>query len=388
MTDRTHGRPFLPIERTEAGALAAEIERAAASPVITALLEASASAAAVLDARRQVIAFNGAYLALAGFEDPAAVLGLRHGEALGCVHAKDSATGCGTTAACPSCGAALALLAVLHERGPAERRCALRAATNGAVVDREFTARVSPLEVDGARLVLLTLRDVTAEARRTMIERSFLHDLSNLASGLQSAAADLVPEGAPAPDALDDVRVLADELVQQIRVQKLLSRGEHARVDELVHRRLEVADAIALLRRTVVHHPAVAGRVVEWPQVPAGLSVRADVSVLHHVLMNMALNALEAVAPGARVRVAVAAGRDEVRLQVWNPGAIPPAVAPRIFQRYFSTKSEPGRGHGTWTMKHFGEELLGGRVSFETSEAAGTTFAIALPRSPGPDGRL
>lgn len=74
---------------------------------------------------------------------------------------------------------------------------------------------------------------------------------------------------------------------------------------------------------------------------------------------------------------------DLIRLRVWNAGAIPAAVQPRIFQRYFSTKSDSGRGHGTWAMKLFGEELLGGQVRFETSEASGTIFEIALPRAPG-----
>jgi signal transduction histidine kinase len=377
------GQGFLPPERAEPAELAAEIARAAASPIVTALLEAAEAAAAVLDRHRQVIAFNAAYLVATGLEDPQQALGLRPGEALDCVHPQGAGTGCGTTPACATCGAALAILSALEGK-PAERRCALRTSRDGVIIDREFRARAAPIALDGQPLLLLVLRDVTAEARRAMLERSFMHDLSNLVAGLQAAADDLTP--AASDTGAEDVRLLADQLVHEVRLQKLLAADDGAAAGRLARRAVEVCDAVALLRRALERHPSCAGRAVEWPRVPTGVRALADLTALHHVLSNMTLNALEAVPTGGRVRVEVVAEPARVRIRVWNPGAIPAAVAPRIFQRYFSTKGDPGRGHGTWTMKLFGEELLGGKVTFESSAAAGTTFEIALPAAPAEGG--
>jgi signal transduction histidine kinase len=373
----TESEGFLPATRTDSSTLAAEIVRAAESPIITALLEAAEAAAAVLDQHRQVIAFNTSYLGAAGVVAPQEVLGLRPGEALDCIHPQGVETGCGTTHACPTCGAALAILSALHGR-PAERRCALRILRDGAVIDREFRARAMPLALDGAPLLLLVLRDVSAEARRAMLERSFMHDLSNMVAGLQAAADDLTPgeDGGGA----QDVRILADQLAHEVRLQKLLAAEDPGRVERLQVRPVEVSDAFALLRRAIERHPSCEARAVDWPRIPTGLRVLGDLTALHHVLANMALNALEAVPAGGRIRAEAVAEPARVRLCVWNPGVIPAAVRPRIFQRYFSTKGEAGRGHGTWAMKLFGEELLGGEVRFETSEA-GTTFEIALPRA-------
>ncbi|MGD9188216.1 MAG: ATP-binding protein, partial [Desulfobacteraceae bacterium] len=64
---------------------------------------------------------------------------------------------------------------------------------------------------------------------------------------------------------------------------------------------------------------------------------------------------------------------------VWNSQPIAPSITRRIFQRNFSTKNESGRGLGTYSMKLIGEQLLGGRVYFETSKQAGTSFFIELP---------
>jgi PAS domain-containing protein len=74
---------FLPAERTTPTDLAAEIAHLARAPLVTALLEASGSAAFVLDGRRQVVAVNAEYPKLLGLEDPCSVLGLRPGEAAG-----------------------------------------------------------------------------------------------------------------------------------------------------------------------------------------------------------------------------------------------------------------------------------------------------------------
>ena len=57
------------------------------------------------------------------------------------------------------------------------------------------------------------------------------------------------------------------------------------------------------------------------------------------------------------------------------------AVAPRIFQRYFTTRNEDGRGQGTFVVKHFGEKVLRGRVGFTSTKDGGTTFQLSIPRT-------
>jgi sensor histidine kinase regulating citrate/malate metabolism len=54
-----------------------------------------------------------------------------------------------------------------------------------------------------------------------------------------------------------------------------------------------------------------------------------------------------------------------------------PEISNRLFQRNFSTKSEAGRGIGTYSMKLFGEKVLGGKVSFTSSEEDGTLFKFS-----------
>ena len=71
----------------------------------------------------------------------------------------------------------------------------------------------------------------------------------------------------------------------------------------------------------------------------------------------------------------------EVVFAVHNPAVIPEEVQLQIFQRSFSTKGQPGRGVGTYSMKLLGEQYLGGKVNFVSRPPQGTTFTLALPKA-------
>jgi hypothetical protein len=371
------GTRYLPAGRTEPTVLAAEIARAAASPVVTAVLEAAGSAAAVVDPRRQIVAVNSAYLQLLGIDQPEQALGLRPGEALACAHAQEGPDGCGTGPACASCGQAVAALIAGRTGHPADRTCYLARRWNGGEQHYEFQVRAAPIEIDGFRGLVVALTDVTQAARRAALHRTFLHDLANLATGLRSVASELKRPGEQ--DLVGELQLLCEELVREVELQRILAGGR-LRGYAPARRMVEVARALDVLRCATACHPACRGRRIEIEPPPPGAALVTDPTPLQHVLVNMAINALEATPAGGTVRVKVEDGPEAISFRVWNAGAIPAAVVPRIFQRHFTTKRGEGRGHGTHAMKLFGEVLLGGRVHFTTSAQEGTWFQLDLER--------
>jgi sensor histidine kinase regulating citrate/malate metabolism len=136
---------------------------------------------------------------------------------------------------------------------------------------------------------------------------------------------------------------------------------------------------IGELERWIEFHPSHQDQVLQVQNGAPGLLLQTDPVLLLRVLGNMLINAFEATASCRTIRLNVTAFSGQVNFGVWNADVISPAVAIRIFQRNFSTKSESGRGLGTYTMKLIGEELLGGRVYFESSTVNGTTFFLTLP---------
>jgi signal transduction histidine kinase len=93
----------------------------------------------------------------------------------------------------------------------------------------------------------------------------------------------------------------------------------------------------------------------------------------------MLINAFEATDTGRAVRFWLDCGKKDLTFCVWNHKPIPESMRGRIFQRNYTTKTGNGHGLGTYSMKFFGETLLGGEVSYESSETKGTVFRLVIP---------
>ncbi len=353
--------------------LVRQVEAASRSAVVAAVLEAADGAVIVLNSQRQIVAANerGALAA-----QPEPVLGLRVGEALGCVNAR-AAGDCGILPACLQCGALGAILRCHGEARSIEAECLLRTALPGGE-GLELNVRATPLEVEGHRLTAVSLRDVSAEKRRDALEQLFLHDVLNTVAGLRGWSARLRHGSVPAAAASERIDQLTAQLEREIRDHRTLvlaERGELVLEPAPVHAAELLADLAALFSS---HQAARERRLVVSP-APADLVLETDASILLRVLVNMVVNGLEASAPGGEVRIACSASREVARFQVHNAGVMPAAVQARIFQRSFSTKAARGRGLGTYGMKLLGERYLGGAVTFTSDADRGTLFTIVLP---------
>jgi len=132
------------------------------------------------------------------------------------------------------------------------------------------------------------------------------------------------------------------------------------------------------------------------PRLSAGnAAVMADPTYLHQVTMNLCTNAVQAMAHGGVLGIAVErrtlaeprvlprgslAAQDYVRLTVTDTGAgIPPAVLDRIFDPFFTTKSV-GEGTGLGlSLVHGIIADLGGAIDVSSTVGEGTRFDIWLP---------
>ncbi len=375
------GQKSLPAstERISGAELNQEIEKISCNPVLEGLLEAVHGLMAVLNEHRQILAINDTLLEMLGTKDLKNVLGLRLGETLHCIHAQTAPGGCGTSEFCPSCGAAIAQVTCLTQNHPNEQFCAIEIPGADGYGNLFFRVRASPLMLSGQRYILLFLQDVSREQRAALLEQTFLHDLRNTAMGL-SAGATLLADSITGPDnqiALD-VLQLADRLTREIDLQRYLA---HASINSFSYKPapLSVNKLFGELERSSQLHPAFKNRTLVFTPLLPDIAFQSDPTLLHRILCNMIINALEAVDEGGKVRVSAKLDTKRVRFAVWNEGCIPSHIALRIFQRNFSTKGTLGRGLGTYAMKLLGEKLLGGRVAFTSSSESGTCFTLDLP---------
>ncbi|HEX5042259.1 MAG TPA: ATP-binding protein [Candidatus Polarisedimenticolaceae bacterium] len=117
---------------------------------------------------------------------------------------------------------------------------------------------------------------------------------------------------------------------------------------------------------------------------PGELTLHADAGMLVQVLLNLAVNARDAMPRGGRLHVDTAErtqdGRRFALLQVQDEGTgIDPAIVPRIFDPFFTTK-EVGKGTGLGLATVFGvAQQHGGSVEVDGGFGRGATFRVLLP---------
>ncbi len=367
---------FASAERAADGLIAKEIRTVSENPLMSALLTSVHGLLAVLDEHRQIVAINDSFLMMLGVDDPRMELGLRPGEALGCMHADEEPAGCGTTSFCRTCGAAVAIVASLGKNAPVERTCALRARRDGRTVDIVLAVKSQPIEIDGSRFLLLFAQDITLEQQRAALERVFFHDINNMLGVLLQASEML------SANCSEEIRSLVQDvtrrLSREVEIQRSLSKSHGEQYRPLWHR-CGLRTLLESLERLVRHHPESKGKRIEISQGDPDMKITTDVAALSRILCNMVINALEATEEEGTVRVWTEPDGDHVSFCVWNVTEIPEDVRLRVFQRNFSTKAQSGRGLGTYSMKLLGEEILGGRVWFTSSEENGTTFRFEHP---------
>ncbi len=364
-------------QRTNDAKLASEIEIVSQSPVISGLLRSVSGLLAILDENRQIIAINDSFLKLLGIDDPEETLGLRPGEALQCVHANDEPAGCGTTKYCSTCGAAIAIVSSLGQSIPYERVCALSANRGGRPVDMAFLVRSQPIEIESKKFILLFLQDITRQEQRTAFERTFYHDINNMLNMLVQASELLIMD---VPSKLAaNIHQVAFRLVREVAIQRALSDDSvssyHPMWDEFPIDQI-YKELISLFES----HPSAKGKNINFPDVYQTVYIKTDICLLLRVLSNMVINALEATEKNGIIKAWPEHGDDWVSFCVWNSQTISQEISNRIFQRNFSTKGESGRGIGTYSMKLFGERILGGTVTFTSSEDDGTVFRYTQKR--------
>jgi len=107
--------------------------------------------------------------------------------------------------------------------------------------------------------------------------------------------------------------------------------------------------------------------------------IRAREDQLVQVLLNLGINALDAIEGRGQLVFSSSLEKGEAVIRVADTGAgIPPAARDRIFEPFFTTKpAGKGTGLGLFVTRAIVEELKG-RLAVEESDARGSVFVVRL----------
>ena len=143
-----------------------------------------------------------------------------------------------------------------------------------------------------------------------------------------------------------------------------------------------VVDGSTLLQRLIGSHIEMGLELTAEPTW-----VRVDRAQLLQVLMNLAINARDAMPDGGRLRIRTGRRDEHVLLSVSDTGTgISAEHLPHIFEPFFTTK-EPGQGTGLGLATVHGIVTQSqGRIGVESRPGAGAEFTVLFPAVSGPAG--
>ena len=224
------------------------------------------------------------------------------------------------------------------------------------------------------------LRDVQKMEAVGLLAGGVAHDFNNLLQAMlnhvevvRSRHADAAQMAATMTGLEADIR-RGSALTRQLL---LFARRETAKPERLDLNEV-IRSAATFLRRLVRANVTFSVEPSEEP-----LPLTADRGQIDQVLMNLVVNAADAMPGGGRLTIRSGSqGRERVWFSVDDTGSgIPVEVRERIFEPFFTTKTT-GKGtglglsvvHGIVTQHH-------GVVEFQDLPSGGTSFRVALPRA-------
>ena len=271
--------------------------------------------------------------------------------------------------------------------------------------ERTFEITASPFGKEGSKGTVIVIRDVTEEreAQRMQAQQERLaavgqmaggiaHDFNNILSVIMGYAEIALMKVEPESELGECLRTIisqgrrAARLVRQVLDFSRRSTSEPRPMDLLPF----LKETVKFLKSSIPENIELSLKAE-----PGTYTVNADPTQMQQVVMNLAVNARDAMPGGGKLEI----GLDKVELgeevRSWDPElapgryilvtvrdtgtGMPPEVLERAFDPFFTTK-EPGRGTGLGLSQVYGiVKQHKGHISIESEVGRGTSVSVYLP---------
>ena len=297
----------------------------------------------------------------------------------------------------------------LLKRGePVQELEVLTRTKNGDLRTVRYNAQ--QIDIGGTTCLISAVLDVTDRKRlESQLQQSqkleavgrlaggIAHDFNNMLAvilGQADLASQALVPGDPAHESIQEIRKAAERSAELTRQLLVFARRQDAS-----QRRLDlnqaIAERLAMLRRLIGENIAL-----KWNPSPSPWSVKMDPAQVDQILINLAVNARDAIADVGTLTISTEnwlqeearhqhgggeGPREWVILTVTDTGTgMGSESLAHLFEPFFTTK-EIGKGTGMGLATVYGiVQQVGGRIEVESKLGEGTTFRVYLPRTHEP----
>jgi len=210
----------------------------------------------------------------------------------------------------------------------------------------------------------------------TGLAHEIRNPLAGIAGVIEIVGRDL-PVTSPARAVIKDVRLEIAQ-INRILTDLLQTARPHPPAVRPTDLNTTVEHAVMLARQQILSKPIK----VELEKDPKLPNVEHDRDQMHQVVLNLLLNAVQAIDGAGVVRVVIASKKDQALISVSDSGrGISPQHLPFIFRPFYTTKGN-GTGLGLSLVRRIVEDHRG-RIEVESEVGNGTEFLLTLPLRQG-----
>lgn len=231
---------------------------------------------------------------------------------------------------------------------------------------------------------LLDQRERLLQAERVAawreLARRLAHELKNPLFPLQLTVENLLRSREASPQQFDETfRESATTLLSEIsNLKNIIGRfSDFSKMPQPHFQSVHLNDLIKDVIK--VHHAQLDKAGISCRlELAASEPVAADPDLLHRVVSNLVLNAIDAMPEGGTLTLRTGTQQSSARIEVADGGAgIKPEERDRLFTPYYTSKPH-GTGLGLAIVQSIVSDH-GGRISVDSTPGRGTTFIIELP---------
>ena len=281
------------------------------------------------------------------------------------------------------------LLATCYEEFGADKRKEIEIETEGgkAILGIScFQIRDNQGGVLGHGLIFQDITEIKAqEERLKLIDRlaalgemaaGLAHEIRNPLASISGAAEFLNQSGLVMPEGQRLLSIIEKEAARlsDLTSSFLLYGRPERKLPQRIRLKAEISAALILLRQRKKLKQAD----VEI-DIPEELEIQADGDMLRQVMINILLNAFQALPPkGGKITISAWKEGKDVCIEIRDNGSgITKESLKKIFNPFFTTKAE-GTGLGLSIVHRIVTEF-GGKINVDSTPEKGTSFLITLP---------
>ena len=206
----------------------------------------------------------------------------------------------------------------------------------------------------------------------TGLAHEIRNPLAGIAGVIEIIGRDLPPTS-PAREMVKDVRIEINQ-INRILTDLLETARPHPPRMMRSNLNTTVEHAVMLARQQVLSQPIR----IELEQAPDLEEVEHDSDQIHQVVLNLLLNAVQAIEGAGTVRVVIGSESDCAAIRVIDTGrGIPEQQLSQIFRPFYTTRGN-GTGLGLSLVRRIVEEHQG-RISVTSEVGNGSTFEVLIP---------